>query len=397
MTSFQSEKSDEATIVGGCKPDHLYTANFKSGEGKYFNIVTEETSDTTIEYVQPIPKQNRIKLTLTFIKKHNDISQVSFKKFKEYKHKGWVEQYWEPGEPVSFSYFSFEKLVAFLRLLSELDLISIDERRIALLDKKSAGIDEDTIRKVKTILIQPDGQRIIDELIKSGIITSHDIVNIGYRKKQLEIFHKLLTQQNYLEEYRSEQQIKDTKPEKVWQQFFKNNEWIFGYGLDYRFLGVLQDEAHTSTEDVAGKDGTISDFLLGCNMFTVLVELKRPDTPLFDTAKNRAGSWKLSNELIHGVSQILEQKASWQIKAETNAPNNFATNGKLIHQRTVDPKSILIIGSDGQFSGTAKEQQIKAKTFELFRRDSRNIDMLTYDELYERAKFIVSHVTKSDK
>lgn len=394
MMLNQDEKSNEATFVGGCKPDHLYTARFKSGDGKYFNIVTEETGDTTIEYVQPIPKQNRIKLTLTFIKKYNDISKVSFKKFKEYKNKGWVELDWEPGEPVSFSYFSFEKLVAFLRLLSELDLASIDERRIALLDKKSAGIDEDTIRKVKAILIQPDGQKIIDELIKSGIITSRDIVNIGYRKKQLEIFHKLLTQQSYLEEYRSEEQIKDTKPEKVWQHFFKNNEWIFGYGLDYRFLGVLQDEAHTSTEDVAGKDGTISDFLLGCNMFTVLVELKRPDTPLFDTAKNRAGSWKLSDELIHGVSQILEQKASWQIKAETNAPNNFTTSGELIRQRTVDPKSILIIGSDKQFSGTDKEQKIKTKTFELFRRDSRNIDILTYDELYERAKFIVSHAKK---
>jgi len=29
------------------------------------------------------------------------------------------------------------------------------------------------------------------------------------------------------------------------------------------------------------------------------------------------------------------------------------------------------------------------KTFELFRRDSRNVEILTYDELYNRAEYIV--------
>ena len=38
-----------------------------------------------------------------------------------------------------------------------------------------------------------------------------------------------------------------------------------------------------------------------------------------------------------------------------------------------------------------KEKRVKLKTFELFRRDSRNVEIITYDELYERAKFIVEH------
>lgn len=33
--------------------------------------------------------------------------------------------------------------------------------------------------------------------------------------------------------------------------------------------------------------------------------------------------------------------------------------------------------------------EIKKKTFELFRQDSLNIEILTYDELFERAKYIV--------
>ena len=143
------------------------------------------------------------------------------------------------------------------------------------------------------------------------------------------------------------------------------NEWIFGYGLDYRFLSILQREAHIAAEDVAGRDGSIADFLLGATNFTVLVEVKKPSTRLFDERKNRAGSWKLSAELIDLVSQILEQKASWQVKAEVNAPGNFDDKGNLIKQKTIDPKSILIVGSNSQFSGTHKESAIKLRTFEL--------------------------------
>ena len=232
-------------------------------------------------------------------------------------------------------------------------------------------------------------------MINNGLITSTDIINIGYRKKQLEIFEKLLNQPDYFATYTTENKITDTRHESVWQYFFNSNDWIFGYGLDYRFLGILQKEAHVSSTDVAGKGDVINDFLLGCNKFTVLVELKKHDTPLFGKDKNRSNSWTLSDDLISGLSQILEQKASWQFFAETNTNGNFDDKGKPIKQKAVDPKSILVIGSTKQFSGDDKENQIKAKTFELFRRDSRNIEILTYDELYERAKFIVEHKKKA--
>jgi hypothetical protein len=41
-------------------------------------------------------------------------------------------------------------------------------------------------------------------------------------------------------------------------------------------------------------------------------------------------------------------------------------------------------------------KRIKEKTLELFRRDSRNVELVTYDELYERARFIV-HNEKHSK
>lgn len=387
------DEPSEAEIVANYRTDTLYTHEFKSGEGKYFTVVSEDKDGTpeVVEYEQPLHIRNRIKTTLTFIKNNGQITDISFKKFKYYKKKEWVEQ----EDHISFSYPLFKKLLSYLQLFSGLDLKNITERRIALAEDTLPGIDEDTKKKVKTLLLRKDGQQIVEEVLNSGIITSSDIVNIGYRKKQLEIFEKLLNEPEYIDIYVKENNITDIRVESVWQYFFKTNYWIFGYGLDYRFLGILQKEARLSPTDIAGKDAAIGDFLLGCNKFTVIVELKRPDTALFGTDKNRSNSWTLSPDFISAVSQILEQKASWQVFSETNQGKNFDDKGNLIDQKTVDCKSILVIGDTKQFEGNNKEQQIKAKTFELFRRDSRNIDVMTYDELYERAKFIVSHNQKN--
>jgi hypothetical protein len=51
---------------------------------------------------------------------------------------------------------------------------------------------------------------------------------------------------------------------------------------------------------------------------------------------------------------------------------------------TIQPKGILVIGHTGQL-----DQISKRNTFELFRRNTVNPEILTFDELYERAKFIV--------
>ncbi len=175
--------------------------------------------------------------------------------------------------------------------------------------------------------------------------------------------------------------------EPDWQRFFEQNTWIFGYGLDYKFLKILQREATVSNVTVAGREAVNVDFLVGNEHFTVLVELKRPDTPLFKNSKNRSGSWQLSDDLIDATTQILEQKAEWQVKSQIQ---QYDTDGNLITQKTIDPKSILVIGNTSEFSGSMLQDRIKAETFEMYRRNLRNIEIITFDELYNRAKFIVS-------
>ena len=59
---------------------------------------------------------------------------------------------------------------------------------------------------------------------------------------------------------------------------------------------------------------------------------------------------------------------------------------------TVQPKGILVIGHTDQLDKISKRN-----TFELFRRNVVNPEIITFDELYERAKFIVERTADSEQ
>lgn len=196
----------------------------------------------------------------------------------------------------------------------------------------------------------------------------------------------ILGRKDALNEYQAMYDKPDDFNEPQWQRFFELNEWIFGYGLRYKYLSILQREAHISHADLNGSNDVITDFLMSDSRFTKIVELKTPQTNLFVNRKNRADSWRLSSELTDAVSQILAQKANWEIESQRE---NYTTTGELISERTYDAECILIIGTLDSIEGNEREKAIKRKTFELYRRNLKNIDIICYDELLERANFIV--------
>ena len=58
---------------------------------------------------------------------------------------------------------------------------------------------------------------------------------------------------------------------------------------------------------------------------------------------------------------------------------------------SVEPRSFLVIGSLAQFQTQRGVNAARYKAFEGFRRNLRQPEILTFDELYERARFIVEH------
>lgn len=387
-----AEEPDEAAIAGRSRVDHLYTHDWKNGKGRYLNVTFhDDGSPHEIEVDLEPSARNRVKLTVAFLKENGDIKSIELKKFKHYMHRGWQPFGDEYGpEHITFRPFSFGKLLAFLRLITELDLNGITDRRLALSLDDNQALDAEAKKKLRTLLLKNGGPELLAELLRTDWLDTQDIVNVGYRKRQLATFVSLLTGDDAPRRYQEKFNLRADQPEAVWQHFFSNNDWIFGYGLDYRFKGILQEQAHISDQDVDGSNAVISDFLLADRRFTTFVEIKTPETPLFGNAKNRSRTWRLSSQLFDSVSQILEQKASGELRFSKGELHS--DSGQLITQKPYDPKVVLIIGNWSQIQGCSdRERQTRARTLELFRRDSRNVDIITFDELLERAKFIVEH------
>jgi hypothetical protein len=265
---------------------------------------------------------------------------------------------------------SFSQLIDFIRSIEEIDFGS----------SSYVVVEKEKIEKINNLAKKFGDLTDIElkELLSNENLKGKDFVNLAFRNEGLSVF------KDWLEN--------DMDDEKRWQKFFEKHDWIFGYGLDYRFMTIFDREMSVGDGGTEDQNKPKIDFLNEFSDFTVLVELKTPKTIFFENSKNRAGCWQLGEGFIDAYSQALEQKAEWSIKG--NNGNNKSNDGnKKIETRTRDPKVILVIGNKQKqiFNITnITEKELKQDTFEIFRRGSRNIEIVTYDELLERAEFIVS-------
>jgi hypothetical protein len=216
-----------------------------------------------------------------------------------------------------------------------------------------------------------------------------------YRRKQLERFEELLRDAKYFS--KEQDRLAARRPEDVWQKFFEENTWIFGYGLSYQFVSGL--DGRKLEQIVRGGDvvrgGKRADALMktrGLISSLCFVEIKRHDTPLLAVQQYRSEAWAPSSELAGGVAQV---QATVQTALETfgrtlsTVTEDGDPTGEFLFN--IEPRSCLVIGSLAQFRGEHGINEGKFRSFELYRRNTWRPEILTFDELLERAKFIVLH------
>ncbi len=286
----------------------------------------------------------------------------------------------------------FWKMIGFLSNFK--DLVDVGEFKSVY---KIVGIEE-VVLKLKDLKEAERVREIIEYANQSGVNLDNLAQSAVHkeREKVLNRFKKLLNDSDffakYEEKYKTE--MKGTGEEAVWHHFLKSNDWLLGLNMDIRFIQDFTDEVSVGNPDTSNKDNPKAD-LMGLSDYTVLVELKTSNTDIFTKKKSsdaRAGTWSFSAPFIEGFSQCLAQKSVWDKESKGK---NLVNDGKVIDQnliRTVDPKTVYIVGCKEReipTDSTDTEVLIKRDTFERFRRNNRNIDVITYDELYKRAQFVV--------
>ncbi|MGC1177186.1 MAG: Shedu anti-phage system protein SduA domain-containing protein, partial [Candidatus Saccharimonadales bacterium] len=294
-------------------------------------------------------------------------------------------------------YREFWKMIAFLSKFKE--LVDLGE----FFDSYQVVSAESVVIHLKQIDLNNRKKEIVRYAKDSEVSTSEmaELFAHRARKDDLETFRKLLENESgFRATYRTQFQkdIKGAGEEPIWHHFLSQHRWIFGLSLDLRFIEDFIDEASVGNPDTANKGNPQAD-MLGYSDYTVLIELKTPDTDIFTAIKTsdaRANTWSFTTPFIEGFSQCLAQKTDWgenykskSVIVEKDGKRTELDKGVI---RTIDPQAIYIVGNkDREIPQDSADTDIRLKrdTLERFIRNNRNVNIISYDELYRRAYHIV--------
>lgn len=289
---------------------------------------------------------------------------------------------------VDKAYDSFWKLIHFTQSFAD----------VSLPDNNFRVVGTDAAQLARALKGQ-DRQTVLQatKLALGGSLTEEDIRLISNRKAQLDIFERLLTDEEFFERQRK-QRGPNTKREAVWQAFFEANPWIFGYGLNLVACEPLDEEKlerFTTGANIFTGAGKRIDAILRTKGYIssfAFCEIKTHATPLLEkTAYRQPDVYQVSKEVSGGLSQVQKtvSKALAAITQQiyTHFEDDGAPTG--IQVSTIRPRQVLVVGNLDEFKVNGMVNPEKMTSFELYRSAIHDVEIITFDELYERACFIV--------
>ena len=194
---------------------------------------------------------------------------------------------------------------------------------------------------------------------------------------------ELVTLDNLIERY--DAMIKRRLHESAWQNFLDENPFVLTLAFGYPIIKV-HEQAYVGGRKIIGGGGKIADFLVKNRMTSnvAIIEIKKPQTKLLSRQQPVSGVYTPSAELSGAINQALDQKHRFeqgiaQIKADSRI---YDMEAYAVH-------CCLVIG---QMPCDEHEQ----RSFEVFRGNSKDVEIITFDELLEKLKHLRDFLKSPD-
>lgn len=237
-----------------------------------------------------------------------------------------------------------------------------------------------------------DNQEVFAQALQADL-TKDDVIALGYRKRQLTVFSRLLAEPEYFQQVKEQKGV--TGEEALWQLFFEKNRWVFGYGLSYFFVTGFEGrkleqvvQGHNLLERGKRADGLMKT--RGIINSLCFVEIKTHNTDLLESSAYRPGCWAPSRALAGAVAQVQATVSAAMQRLHgliQPAQDDGTPTGETVFN--YKPRAFIVIGTTAEFAGDTGVNAEKVRSFELYRNSIVGIEIFTFDELYERSKFIV--------
>ncbi|QVI74889.1 Shedu immune nuclease family protein [Pseudomonas syringae] len=195
---------------------------------------------------------------------------------------------------------------------------------------------------------------------------------------------ELVTLEILIKKY--EEKLKKITVESEWQNFFDSNKFILTMAFGYPIVQIL-GQASVGGGQLIGGGSKFADFISRNSQTNnaAIFEIKTPGTPLLNRAPFRGKVYSATKEFTGAIVQILDQK----YQLAKNLPI-LKSNDRDLMLEAYAVHCCLIIGS------TPKDLD-EQKSFELFRRNSREVEIITFDELLEKLKQLHSFLSSKNQ
>ena len=147
---------------------------------------------------------------------------------------------------------------------------------------------------------------ILEFIIKEEI-SVEGLKELVYKRRQLEFFYKLLTDESFF----NDQLLTHSKPEAVWQTFFEKNTWIIGLGFNFLFNSPLEGkklEQVVEGYSIKGAGKRIDVLMKTRGLISSLCfgEIKTHKKGLLKDIQTpyRAEAWAISDELAGALHSL---------------------------------------------------------------------------------------------
>lgn len=178
-----------------------------------------------------------------------------------------------------------------------------------------------------------------------------------------------------------------TTQERHWQTFFEQNKLVLSMAFA-RPVKLLHTQFHAKPSTITGAGAQIGDFLFGeLGQALAIVEIKKPGTELVQGKAYRGEEvFGPSAELSGAMTQVLYQ----QSELRQRWMQQTYDSEKLRSWKPDVIKCVVIAGS-------TPTEQVKRRSFEVFRNSCKDVEVVTFDELLNKLKLLHKYLTPPEK
>ena len=250
---------------------------------------------------------------------------------------------------------------------------------------KPISVGRHPLRKLFTNVIQNDPQELTDVEQDQvlGVMTKNVKSLAKARPDKLTSLRNdidLVNLEMLIERY--EKMIAARHNENIWQEFLNQNPFILSLAFGYPIIKV-RDRASVGGRKLSGTGEKVTDFLVKNSMTnnTAIVEIKTPQTGLLNKLPYRDGVLVPSSKLSGAINQALDQKYQFQ-----RAIAQIKESSGIHDIASYSVNCCLIIG-------TMPDDEEQRKSFELFRGNSKDVEIVTFDELLQKSRDLRKFLT----